>query len=84
MESPAKAAATVYVPALGVLKVQVYVVVLPKILGPELLAHEVCPAVPPIDQLTAPVGAVAFVEPTRVAVQRMDPPRVVEPDCESE
>jgi hypothetical protein len=60
--------------------VQIYVAVIPEGTGPEVLAQEFAPAVPPIVQATVPFGATAFAEPVTVAVKVIIPPRVRDPE----
>jgi hypothetical protein len=41
--------------------------------------HEVTPAVPVIDQVIAPLGAEALLDPVTIAVKSKEPPKVADP-----
>jgi len=49
--------------------------------GPDVLAHKLAPAVPPIVHATVPFGATAFTDPVTVAVKVTIPPRVKVPEA---
>jgi len=72
-------AVAIYVPAAIVETVQVYVVTIPTVLGPVLLAHEATPDVPASAKFKAPDGAAAPVDPATVAVKMTEPPKVSAP-----
>ncbi len=48
-------------------------------LGPELDAHDVIPALPEIVHIKVPVGPTALPEPTTVATIKAVPPNIEEP-----